>query len=467
MVAVALGINFNDRSAARTPQVLLKNLVLEKDETNLVDGKAWITRPGTIYFPAPPSAFRGVFQQDGLFNGDTLVAAGAALYRLTNGVFSLLGVMPGTDLVAFAASADKVMICAGQTAYIYDGTGLMPVVMPSSEAVGWIAYLAGYFLIGVESSQKIFFLVDGASPPNPDALDYFSSATQTGNVLRGMTLSDQLLLFGQNVVEFWQASGDANLPYSRIVGMVYQKGIVSEFGACSQDNSIFFIGNDLVVYRCESVPVRVSSNSVEEKLRQNTATPPVCWAFNMDGHSYVVITISGYGTLVYDASTETWLPWQTGTSQFWNCQYGIQLDAGSAVGGTPGAAGLYKISGAYSDDSGQPILREIMGAVPVLGAPQRCDSFSLIVDAGGGASLTNQMEIDLRFSDDQGQTYSNWISMAAGTNGQYSVQPVARMLGMMRYPMRVFHLRSSVMGPFRISLARVNEYFASPLLGGE
>ena len=467
MTAVSLGTIFNDRSAARTPLVLLKNLVLEKDETNLIDGKAWITRPGTVAAQDPGPDFRGVFQQDGLFNGDMLVAAGPALYRLTNGVYSVLCVLPGSDLVAFAASADSVMICAGSSAYVYDGTTLLPVVMPSSEAIGWISYLAGYFLLGVENSQKIFFLVDGASPPNPDALDYFSSATQTGNVLRGMTLSDQLLLFGQNVVEFWQASGDANLPYSRIVGMVYQKGIVSEFSACSQDNSIFFIGNDLVVYRCENVPVRVSINSVEEKLRQNVSSPPVCWAFNMDGHSYVVITITGYGTLVYDASTGAWLPWQTGTSPLWTCQYGIQLDAGTAIAGTPGAPGLYKISGAYTDDLGAPITREIMGGVPVLGPPQRCDSFSLVVDAGGGTSLTDQMEIDLCFSDDQGQSYSNWIPMVAGSNGQYSVQPVARMLGMMRYPMRVFHLRSSVMGPFRISLARVNEYFASPILGGQ
>ncbi|MDE2458610.1 MAG: hypothetical protein KGL20_05175 [Rhodospirillales bacterium] len=466
MVAVNLGITFNDRAAARTAQVLLKNLVLEKDETNLVDGKAWITRPGTASYQSPGPTFRGLFQQDGLFNGDILVAAGTALYRLTSGVYSILGVMPGSDIVAFTASADHVMIAAGDLAFIYDGTTLSPVVMPSGEAIGWVGYLAGYFLIGVKNSQKIFFLVNGASPPNPDALDYFSSATQTGNVLRGLTLSDQLLLFGQNIVEFWQASGDANLPYSRIIGMVYQKGLLSEFAACSQDNSIFFIGNDLVVYRCSNVPERVSNNAVEEKLRQNSSTAPICWSFNMDGHSYVVITIFGYGTLVYDASTGAWLPWQTGTSDLWSCQYGIQLDAGKALAGTPGESELYEISSSYTDDLGQPIERELMGGVPVIGPPQRCDNFSVIVDAGGGTSLTDQMEIDLRFSDDQGQSYSNWIAMNAGTNGQYSVQPVARMLGLMRAPMRVFHIRSSVLGPFRISYARVNEYFASPLLGG-
>lgn len=463
MTAVNLGITYNDRTAARSPTVLLKNLVLEQDSTNEVDEKAYITRPGTASYPTPgPDLFRGCFQQDGLISSSLLVVNGSTLFQQSGSGYSSVGTIAGIDIVTFTASADQVLLCGGTTAYLYDGTTLTPIVMPSGEQIGWVAYLAGFFLLGVNAAQQIFFMAEGSIAP--DALDFFSAETNSGNVLYGAALSDQLLLFGQKVVEFWQPSGDPDLPYNRIVGQVYQKGIATKYSAAVQDNTIFFVGDDLVVYRCNAVPVRVSTNAIEEKLRQNSGASILVWAFNMDGHSYVVMTVGTFATFVYDVGTQAWLPWSTGTAALWVGQYGVQIDGGHVVAGNPASNLLYSVTGGATDDLGIAITREIMGAIPIIGPPQRCNNFMVVVDAGGGTSLTDDMEIDLRWSDDQGQTYSSWVPMDAGAAGQYSVQPVAKMLGLMRAPMRVFHMRCSTLGPFRISYARVNEFFASPFL---
>lgn len=465
MVAVNLGITYSDRTAARTPTALLKNLVFEPDETNLVDQKSYITRPGAVAYPTPSTdLFRGSFQQDGLFSSELLQVNGNVLYhQQSDSTYTTIGVLAGTDLVTFTASADAVMINSGSVAYLYDGTTLTAITMPSAERIGWIVYLAGYFLLGVLNSQHIFFLVDGGSTA-PDALDFFSAETNAGNVLRGFVMSDQLLLFGQKVVEFWQPSGDADLPFNRIIGQVYQKGIASKYAGANQDNSVFFVGDDLVVYRCAAIPTRVSTNAVEEKLRQNSGGTLVSWAFNMDGHSYFVMTIAGAMTLVFDVSTGSWLSWNSGTMPTWVGQFGIQIDGGHVVAGNPASSLLYSITGGATDDLGIAITREIVGGVPIVGPPQRCNNLMVIVDAGGGSSLTDDMIIDLRWSDDQGQTFSNWVPMDAGAAGQYSTQAVAKMLGQMRAPMRVFHMCCSTLGPFRISYARVNEFFASPFL---
>lgn len=455
MTAVNLGVTFSNRTAAQTAQVLVKNLILEQDDTNLITGRSYISRPGLATWPFPSTnLFRGVFQQDGLFSGDFLVVGGGTLYRFESGAYVAIGTIAGGDLISWASSSSRLMICGGATAYIYDGASLTAVTMPSGEQIGWVCYLSGYFLLGVLNSQHIFFLVDGNT--TPDALDYFSAETNAGSVLWGSAVADQLVLSGQKVTEFWQASGNSDLPYSRIVGSVYQRGVIAKYAACICDNTLFFVGDDTIVYRADAVPLRISTNSIEEKIRKSAAAP-VIWSFSMDGHAYLVMTISGW-TFVYDASCKSWYDWQSRDDATWAAQYGTQINGGVVVAGTLGKNGMMSISSDLTDDFGAPITREITGGVAVLKTAVRCDNFTVLVDSGGSTTLGADMAIDLCWSDDQANTWSAWVTMDAGAPGQYSAQPVAKMLGLMKSPGRIFHIRCAALGPFRVSYARVNEY---------
>lgn len=409
----------------------------------------------------PGALCRGIFQQDGFADGALVLLYGETLYLGSpdNGYVEI-GTVTGSDVATFACSTDNLLICAGSAAYNFDGATLTltPIIMPSGQLISWVAYLAGYFVLGVLDARVIFFYVDGT--PTVTALNYFSAETNAGNVLAGATLLDQLVLFKQNVTEFWQASGNPLLPFSRIIGQVYQRGAANRYAVAQSDNTLCFVGNDASVYECAATPVRVSTNAIEEQIRQNFNGPMYVWSFSMDGHSYYVLTLGTVATFVYDVLTESWLSWTDTNNNPWIGQIGAQASGSLVYASNPASPGLFTVSGAYTDDSGVPITREVMGGLAIIGPPIRCDNFGVVVDSGGGSDPLNAMEIDLQWSDDQGQTYSAWQPMYAGAAGQYSVQPVARMLGIMRQPSRIFHLRCSTLGPFRISYARCNEYFA-------
>lgn len=477
MVSVPLGASYDNRAAARSPLVLVKNMFVEQAFTNQaptafaggisdpyqIDHKAWITRPGTrtVAGPGGTGFCRGIFQQDGFANGALVLLYGTTLWLGSpeNGYIKI-GTIPGADVALFACSTDNLLITAGNAAYNFNGStlALTNIVMPDGELISWVAYLAGYFLLGVLDSRVIFFYVDGT--PIVDALNYFSAETNAGNVLAGANLLDQLVLFKQNVTEFWQPSGNALLPFSRIIGQVYQRGVANKFAVAQSDNTLCFIGNDGSVYECGATPQRISTNAIEEQIRQNFNGPMYVWSFGMDGHSYYVLTLGTVATFVYDVLTQSWLSWTDANGNPWAGQIGAQASGSQVYAGNPASSALFTVSGDYTDDSGVAIIREVMGGLSIIGPPVRCDNFSVVVDSGGGTDPLNMMEIDLRFSDDQGQSYSPWQPMYAGAAGQYSVQPVARMLGIMRQPSRIFHMRCSTLGPFRISYARCNEYFA-------
>jgi hypothetical protein len=84
MTAVPLGLSNYVRKAGGTPQIVLNNMFVESDPSNLVDQHVRLQRPGlTVFATLDEGPVRGVFKQLGTFNGDFLVVAGTSLYRVT------------------------------------------------------------------------------------------------------------------------------------------------------------------------------------------------------------------------------------------------------------------------------------------------------------------------------------------------------------------------------------------------
>lgn len=469
MPAVALGTSYSVRNVAKTAPVLLSNMVLEQDDTNLVDGKMRIGRPALRFWQAVGQGpIRAVFQRKGVLSGDFIVHSGTEVWRVPSAVAAYKIGDISANPAQIAGGETGIVLCDGSAAYSYDGTNYAQVSMPDNVPVQSVAYLSGYFFLAQTGSQRIYYIAPGET--SPDGLDFFSAESQPDAVVALGILSDELWIFGETSVEVWSPSGDQDAPLTRQSGRLYNRGIASRNSLVYADNTLFFVGDDLIVYRSSTVPKAISDNSISEAIRAAVVNIIFAWSFSLDNHTYYVMSVldtTGTSkTFVYDVTTSSWSRWSTLEASVWAGFCGAQSTGYPAtiVAGQANTPNLYHVDATFNIDSDQngdvPILRELVGGVGVTGPDQRCDSLSVCAAMGWSPDPDEPAILQVRWSEDQGQTWGDWRDMSLGKQGQYAGLATLRLLGRMKAPGRIFHFRMSDPAISRISYARVNEAFA-------
>ena len=81
----------------------------------------------------------------------------------------------------------------------------------------------------------------------------------------------QLVIFGSTSVEFWDLTGNDDEPFQHAGSGTYLRGCVSRDAIVVADNSVFWIGDDRIIYRGKSVPERVSNHGIEAALKSCTS----------------------------------------------------------------------------------------------------------------------------------------------------------------------------------------------------
>jgi hypothetical protein len=460
MVAVPLGAATYRRQNMHTPEVELTNLLVEADPTNQVDGKVRFQRPALVQFGTIGIAgpIRGVFRRYGVVGSQYIVVASTYVYTVSEaGLQTLLGVITGTDLASIDGGPTKAIIVANGIAYWTTGVGLTAVTMPLGEDVSCVLYIGGYFLLFCADSQRFYWLAPGDT--NPDPLNFASAETSPDNIVKGARLLDEVWIFGQQSTEVWQLTGDLNAPFQPVGGRLYEKGCANKDTVYVLDNTLFWVGNDLIVYRAGTTPERISTHSIEEHLQRAGALDLRAWAFSIDGHTLYCIRMGDEGSWSFDVENQNWPRFKSYGQETWRAHVGTQVDGATVIAGDDTTNTLYQLDSSVSNDNGEAIERIITGGVALVGKPQVCRDFSLVM-AVGWASITGDATnpiILLSFSDDGGNTWSSWIEQNLGLQGHYSTEVVWRQLGLMVSPGRLFRIKVTDDVPVRISYARINE----------
>lgn len=465
MSAVSLGLSNYVRTLGKTPPILLINMFLEKDPSNQIDGLVRLQRPGLAPFATIGSGpSRGTFRQLGTFGGDWLAVSATSLYRVTTAAATaLLGTIAGSTRVTFAASATRALIATGGVCYSTDGTTVTAIMMPAGENVSSVAYINDYFILTVKGAQRFFWLAPG--DVNPGALNFASVANAPDNIAGVRRLYDELWFLGDASIEVWQTTGDVNAPFQRIAGRLYDKGTVNADTIASTDNTLFWVGSDLIPYRGEGQPIRIGDHSIEEAIRLAGGANCSAWTFALDGHTFYVLRVGTLGTFIYDVENPSgWARWKSYGSEVWRAHCGGQAgEVAQVLAGDDTTNNLWLLDPTRSNDNGVAMVREIMGGVPMpFGRGEPCKSFEVFVATGWApetGAAANPV-IELNWYDDGGEVLSGpWIPLSLGTTGQYGERLVAYQLGMINPPGRLFHLRCSDDVLLRISYARINDAF--------
>lgn len=245
-------------------------------------------------------------------NGTLYACAGGAVWKISGGTATSVGtVVDGATVMA--ASGTQVAIVTGGKYYICDGStttayGTGAITNPTG-----VAYQDGYFIVtgssgGRNDALTVSALDDGATF---NALD-FAFAENAPDEIKGV-ISDhgELWLFGSKTVEVWYNSGGADFPFQRNAGALMERGCHSGQTIAKEDNSVFWVGQDKVVYRSGgSNPEVISTREVEEVL--DASTIEGAFTFEDRGHKFYAIRLTGKPTLCMDITTGLWSERSTG-----------------------------------------------------------------------------------------------------------------------------------------------------------
>lgn len=451
MPALPFALGSFRRQASRLPELRLFNCYPEK----VAGGEViLIGRPATDdYATVGNGPIRGMFSEPGALLGDLFAVSGGALYR---GALNI-GFIPGTTRVVMAGTGNRMLIATGGALYATDGEAVEAQLFPDDADVVWVGRLGGYFIaIRGNDSQRFYWSDDGVTWI---ALDFASAERKPDELVGGLVVGDELWMFGKATVEFFYQTSDPDALFQRIEGRQFTKGCLARDTIALHDNAATFVGSDGIVYRGGAVPERISTHSIEERIAAVAPGDLRAWAFPWKGHAFYLLTIGSQGTWAYDPASGEWSEWGSYGRTAFRAHVGVQYGT-SIVAGDDRTGALYILTDDIAEDTGDnPILREFT-AIAATDQPFTCYNLTLDAAVGATADLTGQgtdPQIEMRYSDDYGNTWCPWEPVSLGRAGEYRVRPVWNGLGMIDAPGRVFGFRLSDPAPYRISRVAANE----------
>lgn len=413
------------------------------------------TRPGKVRFgqPVVPAAGRGLYTAT---NGKLYGVVNDTVYFINPaGQFFILGnIAAGANPISMAdngehAGNDIVLVDGTTTGYtinmttnafavIVDGTGLF-------QGADVVKFLQTYFLFNVPNTQN--FIISLPDTVTFDPLDIAAKASHADNVMTIGLRQREVWLLGSTTTEPWSLTGAADFPFEEIPSAYVQYGSIAIYSTASADISLFWLSkNDqgqAMVMKSEGYDgKRISNHAIEVEFQKYaTLSDAIGGTFQIGGHTFYALHFpTANKTWVYDLSIgnpelawheEAWTDADGGLNRdrtpFYAAAYGRNFGMDWETGE------VYVLDPSVYNDFGGPITR-IRGWPHVLDEMKRITHWNAIVDIACGTTTVQDYEpqVLLRYSDDRGKTWSDWLEAGMGQIGEYDTSPQFPQLGMAR-----------------------------------
>lgn len=464
MASAPFALGATERSAF--PSFPQQNLFAEKTATSTDKPFALVGRPGLERFAeVGDGPIRALYRRSGLFDDGAIVLSDTTVFKLSSSgaqtAFS--GSVPGQDRVSIAAGRDADLndiarIANGTRLYLVSGTSVAAEEFPAAgetDGVSSIAYIRGFWIAIKTDTQQAYYLVPGDEEWT--ALSFASAEYQPDKLVAVIVLGDQVWLLGAASTEVWALTGQADPAIQPYGGLNFDIGCRARDAAVVVSSSLYWVGDDCAVYQSRGgVPTTISDNGLAEKIRKSSAASLRAWGFRLDQHEYYVLTF-GDETWVYDGSTNFWNPANSKGYGYWRAHIGSDV-ASSALAADALANNpvIWRIAPDRLTDDGEEIERTATAFMEWKSGRARNDAVSLLCELGNTAQAETP-EIGMRYSDDGGKTFSDWLFRSLGRVGEYSHRPTWNRLGEIRPPGRIYQFRSTDPAVIRLSDVRVNE----------
>lgn len=402
----------------------LVNAFSEASEGDKADAYAIMAVPGLTRFAEQGTRpVRGVHRMIG-----TLYAImGVTLFQVdADATCTALGTIAGSSPVRMADNGTEIAIHGGvhqDTGYVLSG-GTVHTAITNLPQVSDVCYIDGYFVWSVYQSDQ--FIISGLNDGlSYDPLDVATVEGAPDYIVGAINDHRELHFYGTDTIEIWYNSGDADFPFARQGNAFIERGCVDRNSIVKIDNSVHFVGDDLIIYRLNGYdPVRISTHAIEYKIAH------AAWfrGFTMtqQGHKFFVLN-TDLCTVAYDMSTGAWHE----RKSFGRDNYRVscaQTAYGTTIYGDAYTGKLYTADFDVDTEDGEPI--PVIIGLPTIQnnrAFATLYAFEVYCETGVGNSLDPDPQVILQYSKDGGRLYSNEIWRTLGAVGEYQTRAAWRL----------------------------------------
>lgn len=391
--------------------------------------------PGLAYFlELPTYPVKGLHEV-----GDRAFAVTPSKFYeiFKNGTFKELGDVSISGRVVMEDNGYQVVFVDGVNGYYYDfyTREVNEITADGFYPSSGVTYQDGYFIF-VRDDTGQFFLSDLLSvifDPN----DYASAEGQPDPLVMPISDHREVYLFGTQTIEVWYNSGASDFPLERNQGAFIEKGCAAKYTITKQNNTLYFVGSDLMVYQMSGyTPIRISSHAIEDDLANIDLSNAFAYAYKEKGSLFYVLTLPARNkTWCYDISTGAWHireSYQFGRHLSNNS---IFFDSKTLVGDFQNGRIYQMVSNYYTDDL-EPIVRKF--TLPTISQGRErftLDNFELDITSGVGLTYGQGSDPEIRVytSKDGGFTYNQNFKVAKmGKKGKYLKRAKVNRFGMGR-----------------------------------
>lgn len=381
-----------------------------------------INTPGLAFFLELPT-----FPVKGLHvnKGRAFAVTPTKFYEIfANGSYEELGDVDLTGRVVMEDNGLQIVMVDGNKGYYWDA---QENIVSEITAEGFypsssVTYQDGYFIFDRKGTGQFF--ISNLLDVTFDPLDFATAEGQPDPLVAVLSDHREVFMFGTETIEVWYNSGAADFPFERNQGAFIEKGCGARYTVAKQNNTVYFVGSDLMVYQMTGyTPVRISSHAVEKTLKGVDLSDAFAYTYQDEGHLFYVLTIPAQDlTWCFDISTGAWhirQSYQFGRHQSNNTVFfGSKTLVGDFQNGR-----VYQMASNYYTDDGEPVVREFV--LPTVNQGREFLTIdSLEFDMGSGVGLPtghgDNPELRVYFSKDNGNTYSqNFKVGKIGKIGEY------------------------------------------------
>lgn len=387
--------------------------------------------------------------------------AGTTLYRVSGGVATSCGTIPGTGRVFMTANvATLVVTVPGGDSYAWDGSTLAQITDADFTArqVGASDFLDN-FLVFVEEGSGRFFSSDLADATLYDALLFATAEVAPDNLVTLACNQQEVVLLGETTGERWYNAGASGFAFQRIPGGSFELGCLAKHSVFKLDNTIGWLASDLTARMLRgAVPQRISQHGVESVWRSYSRVDD-CQAFTYthDGHLCAVFRFPTAGaTWVYDATTNEWHERETYGADGWNVCDAAEISGTTYVQNVvTGAIGVLSAS-TFTEFGGTLRFEATFEGIQADNARLYFARLELLCEVGQGliSGQGSDPRVTLEMSNDGGMTWHTLPTRTLGAIGEYRTRVKWDGLGSARH--RVFRLSGSDPVPFTMWGANVD-----------
>lgn len=449
------------------PEAVILNAYAEPAPTQQAKPVAIRARSGHDSFATiGASPLRGMLAKSGLFSDAALVVMGTGVYTLdASGVSTLIpGTLAGLTLVDIDAGQDADLnsegwVATGSALYRVTTTAVTLEGFPADNGAGAssVCCFRGYVIASEAGTDQVFVRVPGDD--TWQALSFISAEYAPDRIIAVRRLGEQVWLLGQSSAEAWALSDTATPPLAPYGGLVFDFGCRSRNSAVSMPGALIWVDDACQVrMTLGGEPQVISDAGLAEQIRGVAAADLRASWYQTDGHAFYVLTLQGASTWAYDLTTRQWARRSTVGQVFSRISLFASLGE-TVLAGNSVANEIYRMNEATRDDAGDAFPVEFTAFAELSEGRVSCANIELICEVGNAPwnGAGSAPKIAMRYSDDEGKSWSGWRERSLGLAGQSRKRVRWNGLGMITSPHgRIFHFRATAPAARRFSDLRMN-----------